>query len=164
MLLHYPAYFDHTMVMWGDSAQIAEWSNHRTVACLQCPPSQRLSGMGSRRSSSQEKETGYHRRQDDQEIRPSNVGLSDQLSRTWQTHGVYLFHKPQHYRAYARCSYTPKEKNLLHHLPLHMWQQHIPHLYIGETKRTLSTRFNPFRARGPKTFLICGSWTPAGII
>ena len=74
---------------------------------------------------------------------PYIQGLSKQLSRTYQSHGVYLFHKPSN----TICSMlvhpkdkTPKEKlcGTIYHITC---DDYTLHTYIGERKRPLSVRF-----------------------
>ena len=66
---------------------------------------------------------------------PYIQGLSEQLSQTYQSHGVYMFHKPIHPK-----DKTPKEKlcGTIYHITC---DEDTHHTYIGETKRPLSVRF-----------------------
>ena len=75
---------------------------------------------------------------------PYIQGLSEQLSRTYQSHRVYLFHKPSNtIRSIILHpkDKTPKEKlfGAINHITC---DDHTHHTYIGETKRPLSIRLN----------------------
>ena len=74
---------------------------------------------------------------------PYIQGSSEQLSRTYQSHGVYLFHKPSNTIRSMLVhpkDKTPKEKlcGTIYHISC---DDDILHTYIGETKRPLSVRF-----------------------
>ena len=74
---------------------------------------------------------------------PYIQGLSEQLSRTYQSHGVYLFHKPSNTIRSMLVhpkDKTPKEKlcGTIYHITC---DDDTLHTYIGETKRPLSVRF-----------------------
>ena len=70
-------------------------------------------------------------------------GLYEQLSRTYQSHGVYLFHKPSNTIRSMLVhpkDKTPKEKlcGTIYHITC---DDDTLHTYIGETERPLSVRF-----------------------
>ena len=74
---------------------------------------------------------------------PYIQGLSEQLSRTYQSHGVYLFHKPNNTIRSMLVhpkDKTPKEKlcGTIYHITC---DDDTHHTYIGEAKRPLSVRF-----------------------
>ena len=73
-------------------------------------------------------------------------GLSEQLSQTYQSHGVYLFHKPSNTIRSMLVhpkDKTPKKKlcGTIYHVTCDDDTHHTYIRYIGETKRPLSVRF-----------------------
>ena len=77
---------------------------------------------------------------------PYIQGLSEQLSRTYQSHGVYLFHKPSNTtRSMLVHHVHPKDKTSKEKLCGTIYNitcdDDTLHTYIGETKRPLSVRF-----------------------
>ena len=74
-------------------------------------------------------------------------GLSEQLSRTYQSHGVNLFHKPSNIIRYHLLVHpkdkTPKEKlcGTIYHITC---DDDAHHIYIGETMRPLGVLFKEY--------------------
>ena len=71
------------------------------------------------------------------------MGLPEQLSQTYQSYGVYLFHKPSN--TIRSMLVHPKDKTpqdklcgTIYHITC---DDDTHHTYIGETKRPLSVRF-----------------------